>query len=137
MNTKLMDAVAEAREALTGRGLGEVDLQVLLALAHAADEAGRAFVGEYEAIIHLTGLPWATVESSLQRLRICGYIAGRSPRAILFGHNPDDQERLILLPRSGPARIHSQDAREIELPPWDAGSPYSDQYTDDDEGAAS
>jgi hypothetical protein len=86
--------------------------------------------------IHLTGLPWAGAESSLQRLRICGYIAGRSPRAILVGHDPDDQERLILPPRPAPARY--PDMEEIKLPPRKRRLLYSDQYIDvEGEDAAS
>jgi hypothetical protein len=111
MNGKLMDAVGAAEPLLKDRGLDETDLHVLLALAYGAEESGLV-MPIHETIIRMTGLPWTTVELSMQRLRRAGIIERTRENCMIpFGPHPDDQERLVLQPQRRP------DWEEIELPP--------------------
>jgi hypothetical protein len=86
INQEWVDAVGQARNQLTARGLTESDQQVLLALAASADETGQVFRGEYDVAVRLTGFSWAEVEFSFQRLQRAGFIKLMRPHYQMATH---------------------------------------------------
>jgi hypothetical protein len=86
INQEWVDAVGQARNQLSARGLTESDEQVLLALAASADETGQVFRGEYDVAVRLTGFSWAAVEFSFQRLQRAGFIKLMRPHYQMGTH---------------------------------------------------